>query len=62
MNATILNMPAFDPSLTCPPGEVTCAYTIANPVPQSRTDISPRIDLALGEKNTLVTRFQYEAE
>jgi len=60
VNATILNMPAFDPSLTCPPGEVTCAYTFATPVPQSRTDISPRIDLALGEKNTLVTRFQYE--
>ena len=60
VNATILNMPAFDPSLTCPAGQITCAYAIANPEPQSRTDISPRIDLALGEKNTLVTRFQYE--
>jgi len=60
VNATILNMPAFDPSLTCPVGQVTCAYAIANPEPQSRTDISPRIDLALGEKNTLVTRFMYE--
>jgi hypothetical protein len=60
VNATILNTPAFDPSLTCPSGQTTCAYAIANPVPQSRTEINPRIDLALGEKNTLVTRFQYE--
>jgi hypothetical protein len=60
VNATILNMPIFDPSLLCPTGQVTCAYAIANPEPQSRTDISPRIDLALGEKNTLVTRFMYE--
>jgi hypothetical protein len=60
VNATILNMPAFDPSLTCPPGQITCAYAIANPEPQSRTDINPRLDYALGEKNTLVTRFMYE--
>jgi hypothetical protein len=60
VNATILNMPAFDPSLTCPTGQVTCAYAIANPEPQSRTDINPRLDYALGEKNTLVTRFAYE--
>jgi Carboxypeptidase regulatory-like domain len=60
VSATILNMPAFDPSLTCPAGQVTCPYSIATPEPQSRTDITPRIDLALGEKNTLVTRFQYE--
>jgi hypothetical protein len=60
VNGTILNTPVFDPSLTCPSGQVTCAYSIANPEPQSRTDINPRIDLALGEKNTLVTRFMYE--
>ena len=60
VNATILNMPAFDPSLTCPAGQTTCSYLVANPEPQSRTDINPRIDLALGEKNTLVTRFMYE--
>ena len=29
-------------------------------VPRSRTNISPRIDLQLGEKNTLVARYQYE--
>jgi hypothetical protein len=60
VSGTIVNMPAFDPSLTCPSGQVTCSYSVANPEPQSRTDISPRIDLALGEKNTLVTRFMYE--
>ena len=60
VSATILNQPAFDPSLTCPSGQASCNYSIANPEPQSRTDISPRVDLALGEKNTLVTRFQYE--
>jgi hypothetical protein len=60
VSATILNQPAFDPTLTCPSGETSCNYSIANPEPQSRTDISPRVDLALGEKNTLVTRFRYE--
>ncbi len=60
VNATIPNSPAFDPSLTCPVGQTTCAYAVANPEPQSRTDINPRVDLALGEKNTLVTRFMYE--
>src|SRR5271154_5046276 len=49
-----------DTTLTCPTGLITCNSSIANPAPQSRTDITPRIDLALGEKNTLVTRFQYE--
>jgi hypothetical protein len=43
----------------CPDGQFTCNYSIANPAPQSRTDISPRLDLQLGEKNTLVTRVQY---
>ena len=60
VNATILNTPAFDPNLTCPSGQTTCSYVIANPGPQSRTEINPRVDLALGEKNTLVTRFHYE--
>lgn len=29
-------------------------------VPQTRWDITPRVDVALGEKNTLTTRYQYE--
>jgi hypothetical protein len=59
VSATILNEPAFDPSLTCPSGQISCNYSIANPEPQSRTDISPRVDVQLGDKNTLVTRFEY---
>lgn len=60
VNATIPNAPAFDPSLSCPAGQTTCSYAIANPEPQSRSDISPRLDWALSDKNTLVTRFMYE--
>ncbi len=61
VSATILNPTNLvDTVLTCPVGQISCNYSIANPAPQSRTDINPRIDLALGEKNTLVTRFQYE--
>ncbi len=61
VNATILNPTNLGLTiLTCPTGQITCTYSVANPAPQSRTEISPRIDLALGEKNTLVTRFHYE--
>ncbi len=61
VNATIYNPTILgDTTLTCPPGQITCNYSVANPAPQSRTDITPRIDFALGEKNTLTTRFQYE--
>jgi hypothetical protein len=61
VSATILNPTILDTgTLTCPTGQITCNYSIAAPVPESRTDISPRFDLALGEKNTLVTRFEYE--
>jgi hypothetical protein len=44
----------------CPAGQTSCSYQFANPTPNVRTDISPRIDLQLGEKNTLTTRFRYE--
>src|SRR5271170_3349052 len=61
VNATIFNPTNLgDTTLTCPVGQISCNYSVANPAPQSRTDITPRIDLALGEKNTLTTRFQYE--
>jgi hypothetical protein len=46
-NPACLSVP-FSPSLRA----------IANP--QTRWDISPRIDMALGAKNSLTTRFQYE--
>ena len=60
VSATILSPTILDTTLTCPAPQLYCNYSIANPEPQSRTDITPRVDLALGEKNTLVTRFQYE--
>lgn len=50
----------------CQPGDTTCTYFTSFPEanravlqPSTRSDISPRIDLALGEKNTLTTRYQY---
>jgi len=54
-------------SLTpCAPGDLTCSYFDSYPEsarafshPQTRSDVSPRIDLALGEKNTLTVRYQY---
>jgi hypothetical protein len=56
VNATILSS-AANP---CPSDQVSCSFLFANPTPSIRTDISPRIDLQLGEKNTLTTRFRYE--
>ena len=52
----------------CNPNTAGCTlFTLAtNPfsfvqfTPQTRYDISPRLDLALSEKNTLTARFQYE--
>jgi Carboxypeptidase regulatory-like domain len=60
VSATIFNPTNQDPVLTCPTGQLSCNYSVASPAPQSRTDINPRVDLQLGEKNTLVTRFEYE--
>jgi hypothetical protein len=56
VNATVL------PSLEhpCTAGQTSCSFQFANPTPNVRTDISPRVDLQLGEKNTLTTRFRYE--
>lgn len=51
----------------CPPGNSACALYdfpsqfAATPVSQIRRDFSPRVDLGLGEKNTLTVRYQYEA-
>jgi hypothetical protein len=52
----------------CAPGDTnpSCMFFSSIPEtaravthPQTRSDISPRIDLALGEKNTLTARYQY---
>ena len=61
VNGQIVSDPA-SPNTLCNPGVATCTATpsfqAATSFPQTRTDISPRIDLQLGEKNTLTTRFQ----
>ncbi len=53
----------------CNPGQAGCSifstatgngFTLAQFTPQKRYDFSPRLDLALGSKNTLTARFQYE--
>ena len=53
----------------CLPGTAGCniyttnnnnGYAFVQFTPQTRWDISPRVDVALSEKNTLTTRFQYE--
>jgi hypothetical protein len=54
-------------TVPCAPGDLTCTYfpsypesARAVPHPSTRSDISPRVDFALGEKNTLTVRYQYE--
>ncbi len=53
-------------SVLCAPGDTTCSlntYPSASRAtfhPQHRYDFTPRIDLALGEKNTLTVRYQFE--
>ena len=53
----------------CAPGQAGCTifqsidgtgFNAVQPIPQRRWDITPRVDVALGEKNTLTTRFRYE--
>ena len=69
--ATILRRPARTRARSCLPGHAGLqSYDLANGnrlqrravQPADTWEISPRIDLALGEKNTLTTRFQYETE
>jgi hypothetical protein len=60
VNSQILANPS-NPTVVCQPNDPACVstpYQYANPNPQTRLDISPRVDLALSEKNTLTTRFQ----
>jgi Carboxypeptidase regulatory-like domain len=53
-------------TVPCDPGDLSCTYFPSYPEsaravshPQTRSDISPRVDFALGEKNTLTVRYQY---
>ncbi len=63
VNGTIVANPG-SPTTLCQPGDATCTgvgYQAAISVPQTRWDITPRVDIALGDKNTLTTRYQYES-
>jgi hypothetical protein len=60
-NAKIYALPAT-PTTLCQPDQAGCVQTtaqISSHTPQSRVEITPRIDLALGKKNVLTTRLQY---
>jgi hypothetical protein len=60
-NATIFAAPGT--TTICAPGSgAACAaatYQTNTYFPQTRIDINPRIDLALGQKNVLTTRYQF---
>ena len=56
----IVNATVLPSQFSCAAGQLSCSYQLATPTPNTRTDISPRVDLQLGEKNTLTTRFRYE--
>jgi len=61
-NATIL-APAAGSTTVCPPQTsaacVSTAYQTSTYYPQTRGEINPRLDLALGQKNVLTTRYQF---
>jgi hypothetical protein len=71
-NNTLINPSGFfanSPTSTtlCNPGDLTCTNQGGYPAtaraitqPQQRFEISPRYDLAIGEKNTLSIRYQFE--
>ena len=57
------------PGVPCAPGTITgCSvlpflgYVAVVSAPDTRYDISPRVDLALGPKNTLTMRYRYESD
>jgi hypothetical protein len=60
-NTSILAATAGSTTL-CPPGVASCVetpYQVSTYFPQTRADINPRLDLSLGSKNVLTTRYQY---
>jgi hypothetical protein len=61
-DATILATAAAPTALCIPPnltGCVSTPYQVSTYFPQTRADINPRLDLALGPKNVLTTRYQF---
>ena len=60
-NTSILAATAGSTTL-CAPGDASCVetpYQVSTYFPQTRADINPRIDLSLGAKNVLTTRYHY---
>jgi len=57
-NATVL-APGVTPATNCSVVTCTQQYQASTYFPQIRTDINPRIDLALGDKNVLTMRYQF---
>jgi len=60
-NTSIL-APTPGSTTLCSPGDATCVetpYQVSTYFPQTRADINPRLDLSLGAKNVLTTRYQY---
>jgi hypothetical protein len=45
----------------CPGGQISCNFSASNPEPQTRWDITPRIDAQLGKNNTLMVRAAYDS-
>jgi len=61
-NATILAATAGSTTVCPPQSAATCVsttYQTSTYFPQTRADINPRLDLALGQKNVLTTRYQF---
>jgi hypothetical protein len=61
-NTTILSTAAAPTVLCIPPNLTGCIsnpYQVSTYFPQTRADINPRLDLALGSKNVLTTRYQF---
>ena len=67
INPTAIFSTSATSATVCAPGTTTCSSnpypttSRAAPNPQKRYEISPRIDLAIGEKNTLTARYQFES-
>ncbi len=65
INPTAFYASSATSTTLCAPGDLTCgsyAFPTAERAlaqPQTRWDISPRIDMMLGSKNTLTMRYQY---
>jgi hypothetical protein len=60
INATI---PVDSTGAFCQPGNAACTFTALRTAvtqPRLRYDFTPRIDLALSDKNTLIVRYQFE--